>query len=60
MDHMYGGAILFISLDKGRISKEPTSSYSGDFLGGRGINTRLLYDNVMPEIEALDPANFII
>ncbi len=60
MQYLYGGTILFVDLSKGKVSKEPTSSYSRDFLGGRGINTRLLYDNVMPEIQALDPANFII
>jgi aldehyde:ferredoxin oxidoreductase len=60
MTHMYGGAILLVDLSEGKVSREPTTSYSGDFLGGRGINTKLLYDGVTPEIGALDPASLLI
>ena len=60
MPYMYGGNILWVNLSEGKISKEPTASYSGDFLGGRGVNIKLLYDGVPPEINPLDPASFII
>jgi aldehyde:ferredoxin oxidoreductase len=60
MAHMYGGAILFINLDEGRISKEPTSSFSGAFLGGRGINIKLLFDGSTPETDPLNPSSLII
>ena len=60
MNYMYGGTIRRINLSDGKISKEPTSAYSGDFLGGRGINTKILYDGVPPEIGALDPASLLI
>ena len=60
MQYLYGGTILFVDLSKGKFSKEPTSSYSRDFLGGRGINTLLLYENVTPEVLPLDPANSLI
>jgi len=60
MAYMYGGDILFINLTEGRISKEPTSSYSGLFLGGRGINIKLLYDGSTPGINPLDPSNLLI
>ena len=60
MSYLYAGTILFIDLSQGRISKEPTSSYSRDFLGGRGINIRLLYDNMSPGTDPLDPASFIV
>ena len=30
MANMYGGTILRINLSEGKISKEPTSTYSGD------------------------------
>ncbi len=43
MAYMYGGAILLVDLSEGKINKEPTTSYSGDFVGGRGINTKILY-----------------
>ena len=60
MTYMYGGTILRVDLSKGKISKEPTTSYSGDFLGGRGINVKLLYDGVPPEVNPLDPASLLI
>ena len=60
MANLYGGTILRINLSEGKISKEPTSAYSGDFLGGRGINTKILYDGVPPEVGPLDPASLLI
>jgi aldehyde:ferredoxin oxidoreductase len=57
---MYGGTILLLNLSDGEISREPTSSYSGDYLGGRGINIKLLYDKVSPGTDPLDPTNYII
>jgi len=60
MTYMYGGTILRVDLSKGKVSKEPTTSYSGDFLGGRGINIKILYDGVPPGIDPLDPASPLI
>ena len=60
MTDMYGGAILRVDLSGGKVSKEPTSSYAADFIGGRGINTRILYDEVTPEVSPLDPASLLI
>jgi len=60
MAYLYGGNILMVDLSRGKISKEPTSSYSGEYLGGRGINIKLLYDGVPPETDPLDPASMII
>lgn len=57
---MYGGTILRVDLAKGEVYKELTASYSGDFLGARGINIKLLYDEVPPEIAALNPSNPLI
>jgi len=60
MTHMYGGAILRVDLSGGKVSREPTGSYAADFIGGRGINTRILYDEVTPEVSPLDPASLLI
>ncbi len=60
MANMYGGTILLVNLSEGKVSKEPTTSYSGAFLGGRGINIKLLYDGVPPEVGPLDPASLLI
>ena len=48
MTFLYGGNILFVDLGSGKVTREPTSSYSKDFLGGRGIDIKLVYDNISP------------
>ena len=60
MPNMYGGNILFVDLTKARISKEPTASYSKDFLGSRGINVKILYDEIPPGTDPLDPDSPLI
>jgi aldehyde:ferredoxin oxidoreductase len=60
MSYLYAGSILFVDLSSGKITREPTSSFSRQFIGGRGINTKLLYDNVSPEVDALAPENFLL
>jgi aldehyde:ferredoxin oxidoreductase len=55
MANLYAGTILRVDLSEGKITREPTSSYAADFLGGRGINTKILYDEMPPEIKPLDP-----
>ncbi len=59
---MYGwvGKILKVDLSNGRISVEPTEAYVDEYLGGRGIGARLVYDNFAPGTEALDPGNPLI
>ncbi|MFC1912791.1 aldehyde ferredoxin oxidoreductase family protein [Chloroflexota bacterium] len=60
MSNLYAGTILRVDLSRREVSREPTSSYSKNFLGGRGINTKILYDEVPPEIGPFDPANILI
>ncbi len=45
LDRGYVGKILFVDLSSGAVSMEPTEKYAVDFLGGRGIATRILYDH---------------
>jgi len=56
---MYGwiGNILEVDLSDGRISVEQTEKYVDDYLGGRGIGVRLVYDKYVPGTDALDPGN---
>ncbi|HEX78209.1 MAG TPA: aldehyde ferredoxin oxidoreductase family protein [Dehalococcoidia bacterium] len=60
MSDLYAGSILLIDLSTKQVSKEPTSSFSRQFLGGRGINGKLLYDRVPPEVDALDPQSLLL
>lgn len=59
---MYGwtGRILKVDLSNGRTSVEPTEPYIDDYLGGRGIGARLIYDHYTPGTDALDPGNPLI
>jgi aldehyde:ferredoxin oxidoreductase len=60
---MYGwmGTILRVDLTSGKIEKEPMSEKLRlNYLGGRGINSRILYDSVGPGVDALSPENVLI
>ena len=59
---MYGwvGNILKIDLSSGESTIEPTESYVEDYLGGRGLGVRLIYDNFRPGTDAFDPGNPLI
>jgi aldehyde:ferredoxin oxidoreductase len=54
------GNILKIDLSTGRIKTEPTESYVDDYLGGRGLGVRLIYDHYTPGTDAFDPKNPLI
>ncbi|MFA4837725.1 MAG: aldehyde ferredoxin oxidoreductase N-terminal domain-containing protein, partial [Dehalococcoidia bacterium] len=60
---MYGwaGTMLDIDLSSGKIKKEPLDRSLGkDYLGGRGINSRILFSEVRPGIDAASPENVLI
>ncbi|MDD5092866.1 MAG: aldehyde ferredoxin oxidoreductase family protein [Dehalococcoidia bacterium] len=60
---MYGwaGTILDVDLSCGKIRKEPFDQSLGkDYLGGRGINSRILFSEVRPGIDAASPDNLLI
>jgi len=56
----YAGTILRVDLNTGLTSKEPTIEYARKFLGGRGINVRILYDELKPWVTPYEPANRLI
>lgn len=56
----YAGRILFVDLSSGRTSVRPTESYAADFVGGRGIATRIYWEEVHPQVKAFDPQNHLI
>jgi aldehyde:ferredoxin oxidoreductase len=59
MGYLYGGTILIIDLTNEKISRKPTSLYADKFLGGRGINAKIIYDELKPGVKPLDPGNVI-
>ncbi len=60
---MYGwtGTLLRVDLSSGRIRREETDeTLRRLFLGGRGVNSKLLYDCTGPQTGALEPDNVVI
>ena len=60
---MYGwhGTILRVNLTSGKITREPLSKELAQrYVGGRGLNIKLLYDEVKPDTDPLGPYNKLI
>ena len=60
--HMYSDAtILYVSLSDGSVRREPiTEALYKEYLGGRGLGVKLLYDELAPGVDALSPENILI
>ena len=57
----YAGSILYVDLTSGSIRREPLDpEMVRSFIGGWGINYRLAYDLIPPDIDPLDPENCLI
>ncbi|MGB2856931.1 MAG: aldehyde ferredoxin oxidoreductase N-terminal domain-containing protein, partial [Dehalococcoidia bacterium] len=56
----YAGKILRVDLSSGNVTDIPTADYAGRFLGGRGIAAKIYWDEVSPQINALDSENRLI
>ncbi len=54
------GKILKIDLSNSKITELNTMDYATLFLGGRGIATRIYWDEVGPDVGAFDPENYLI
>jgi aldehyde:ferredoxin oxidoreductase len=60
MGYLRGGTILRIDLSSGTIVKEPSADYAKPWLGGRGLNSRILYTETDPAVNPLGPANVLM
>ena len=56
--HGYAGRILRIDLTSGRTSTVSASDYAS-FVGGRGLAAKIHWDEVSPQVGALDPENHL-
>ncbi len=55
------GTILRVDLSSGKISKETLDKkLRENYIGGRGINSRILFDEVKGGIDPLGPENRLI
>ena len=60
MKYLYGGHILRVDLTDGRITKEPTTTYADRYMGGKGINAKILFDEVDPQTKPYDEGNRLL
>lgn len=56
----YAGSILKVDLTNSRVTVNPSSKYTDDFIGGRGLACKLYWENVKPQINAVHPDNYLI
>ncbi len=59
-DFGYAGKILRVNLSDGKIEYLDTSGYARRFLGGRGMATKIYWDETTPHTKALEPENCLI
>lgn len=57
MSFGWSGRILRVDLSKMQFTEEDTEPYTRSFIGGKGINVKIIYDEVDPKISPFDPAN---
>ena len=57
----WAGIILRVDLSSGAIEKQPLEEYLRlNYVGGRGINSRILFEETGPETDPLSPENRLI
>ncbi len=60
-DYGWAGKILWVDLDRQKVKKEPIpSQWKKLFLGGRGVNVKILFDHLKAETDPLSPENVFI
>lgn len=57
MSFGWSGRILRIDLTRNESWTEDVEPYAEAFIGGRGINVKIVYDEVSPKTQPFDPAN---
>jgi len=61
MLHGYGGHILRVDLTSGKIRRERTDAgYMLNVIGGRGLNSTRLYEELKRDIDPLSPENLLL
>ena len=61
MLHGYGGHILRVDLTSGKIRREKTDpDYMLEVIGGRGLNSTRLFDELKRDIDPLSPENMLL
>jgi len=56
----YGGRILRVDLSTGKTFTEPTMKYAEKYVGGRGVNAWILFNESRTDVRSLDPENLLL
>ena len=55
------GSVIRVDLTERKITRETlTAEISNNYIGGIGIGVRIVYDEVPPGVDALDPENRLV
>jgi len=58
--HGWNGVVLRVDLTKGKVVKQPLDKEAAkNFIGGRGLNSKVLFDEIKPGIDPLGPENVL-
>ncbi len=60
MENLRGGRILKVDLTDRKIATEPVTSYADRFVGGKGINIKILFDSISPDVGPFDARNVLL
>jgi len=61
MAYGYGNRIAFIDLTRKKVKvRKPRESLLKEYIGGKGLAAKLLYDMLPPKIDPLSPANILV
>lgn len=60
MEYLRAGRILRVNLTNGRVRSESVGSYAERFIGGKGVNLKILFEGVKVATRPFDPENLLI
>ena len=56
----WAGRILRVDIGTGEITTEETAKYVPDYIGGKGIATRIAWNELKPGVGPYDPENMLM
>ena len=58
--HGWTGTLLRVDLARGRVRREPLDpGWARDYVGGRGLGARILWEELDPQVDPLAPENVL-
>ena len=60
MEYLRAGQILRVNLTDRKVRRDPVSPYVDRFVGGKGVNLKILFDGVEHGTKPFDPGNLLL